>query len=99
MSAVKATFAAEFRMFDIASGPASELIYGVRQIVKRMEASEGSAPIVLQSHTKGYDGNWREIAKFYRSLREQYPDARFITASDYWSERDRYTVKSRRTVT
>jgi hypothetical protein len=61
------------RSLDIAGAPFDEMKLGLDQAMERcLRADAPAVPLVLQSHTKGYEGNWAELERFYTYLVERY---------------------------
>ena len=72
------------RPLDIAASSFGELKRAIDGIVARALRSDlKTVPVVLQSHTKRYRGNWRNLSRFFEYLTMQYgKDIEFATLSD-----------------
>ncbi|HYR07964.1 MAG TPA: hypothetical protein VEQ60_09355 [Longimicrobium sp.] len=61
------------RTLDIAAGTFEEMRVGLDQAMDRcLRADAPVVPLVLQSHTKGYEGNWADLERFFAYLVERY---------------------------
>jgi hypothetical protein len=61
------------RTLDIAAGTFEEMQVGLDQAMDRcLRADAPVVPLVLQSHTKGYEGNWGDLERFFEYLVERY---------------------------
>jgi hypothetical protein len=61
------------RTIDIAAGTFEEMRAGLDQAMERcLRADAPVVPLVLQSHTKSYEGNWGELERFFTYLVERY---------------------------
>jgi hypothetical protein len=82
--------------FDISEASFEEMKSGIDQIICRVLQSPGDMiPIILQSHTKGYHGNFDSISKFFYYLTERYSEYLVtMTFTELLSYMDRITVRS-----
>lgn len=63
----------DVRSLDIAGGTFEEMQVGLDQAMERCQRVDAPVvPLVLQSHTKGYEGNWATLERFYGYLVERY---------------------------
>lgn len=61
------------RSLDVAALTFDEMRLGLDQSMERcLRADAPVVPLVLQSHTKGYEGNWGDLERFYGYLVERY---------------------------
>lgn len=61
------------RSLDVSSAPYEETGPALDQIMARCLAAEAPVvPLVIQSHTKGYEGHWDDVARFFRHLVGRY---------------------------
>lgn len=61
------------RTLDLAGGSFDEMRLGLDQAMERCRRADAPvAPLVLQSHTKGYEGNWASLERFFEYLVERY---------------------------
>lgn len=72
------------RPLDIARNPLCELKAALDRIVSRaLNSTAPFVPIVLQSHTKRYSGNWDNLSRFFRYMTSRFHDvADFVTLSE-----------------
>ncbi len=61
------------RTIDIAAGSFEEMQVGLDQAMERCRRADAPVvPLVLQSHTKGYEGNWGDLERFFGYLVNRY---------------------------
>jgi hypothetical protein len=61
------------RSLDVSSAPFAETGPALDQIMARcLRAETDVVPLVIQSHTKGYEGNWDDVTRFFHHLVERY---------------------------
>jgi hypothetical protein len=89
------TALSDLRTFDIAGASFSEMRSGFIEVVGRALATGSDiVPVVLQSHTKGYDGSWSDIRRFFTFVRDRYHDrCEFLTLSDVLARRSELEVR------
>jgi hypothetical protein len=85
------------RSLDVSSAPFAETGPALDQIMERCLRAEADAvPLVIQSHTKGYEGHWDDVAAFFRHLVERYGrHLEFRTLSELQSLLPALRVKGR----
>jgi hypothetical protein len=81
--------------FDIAGSSFAEMRRAVDQIVARaLAAGHPTVPVVLQSHTKGYEGNWTNVRRFLGYLVDRHGStARFVTLTELWERRAELPIR------
>lgn len=63
----------DVRCLDLGSASFQEMRLGLDQVMRRCEEAEPDVvPVVLQSHTKAYPGNWGDLARAFRYLVDRY---------------------------
>jgi hypothetical protein len=63
----------DLRSLDIGSATFEELRLAIDQIIQRaLDAEPEVVPVVLQSHTKAYLGNWRDLTRFFQYLVDRH---------------------------
>jgi hypothetical protein len=84
----------DLRSLDIGSAGFDELRTAIDQIVRRaLDAEPDVVPVVLQSHTKAYPGNWRDLTRFFRYLVERHGGhLEFLTFTDLVARLDTLSV-------
>ena len=72
------------RPLDIAASPLGEMKRAIDGIVARaMRSDLETVPVVLQSHTKRFKGNWKNLSRFFEYLTTRYGNViEFATLSD-----------------
>jgi hypothetical protein len=61
------------RTFDLGNAKFDELKIAIDQIIPRyLEINSDVVPLVIQSHTKCYEGNWSDIRRFFDYVLKRY---------------------------
>jgi hypothetical protein len=76
------------KSLDVSSASFAEMKLALDQIMARCLRSHATTvPLVIQSHTKGYEDHWDDIAHFFRYLVERYGRSiTFQTLTEFQSE-------------
>jgi hypothetical protein len=85
------------KTFDVGNASFEELKLGIDQIMNRcLQADAEVIPLVMQSHTKNYEGNWEDLSRFFRYFVEKYQSwIEFQTFTQFVKELPKLSIKRR----
>jgi len=72
------------RPLDVAANPFGELVHAFKTIIRRAESADRALiPVVIQTHSKKYSGNWTTLERFFKYLTDEYKrQIVFLTLSE-----------------
>lgn len=72
------------RPLDVAANPFGELVHAFKTIIRRAESFDRALfPVIIQTHSKKYYGNWKTLERFFRYLTGEHKrQIVFLTLSE-----------------